>query len=109
MLPIILAAAQAAEDECQQNQDIACKIVTSLGFFMQGTPGTYPSQTEKTLAKYKEGTQFNEKAKLNCWGCGGNHSWMRRGIITCPCSTKPQFSCRQKRSTTSKKTTSSKV
>ncbi len=38
MLPVILTAAQAAKDECQQIQDIACKIVTSQGFFVQGMP-----------------------------------------------------------------------
>ncbi len=55
MLPIILAAVQAAEDECQQIKDIARKIVTSQGFFMQGTPSAkaYPSQAEMTIAKYK--------------------------------------------------------
>ena len=60
MLPVILAAGQAAKDECQQIQDIACKIVTSQGFFMQGMPGAkaYPSQAETTIAQYKEGTQF---------------------------------------------------
>jgi hypothetical protein len=58
MLPIILATVQADEDECQQIQDIACKIVTSQGFFMQGMPDAkvYPSQAETTIAQYKEGT-----------------------------------------------------
>jgi hypothetical protein len=62
------------------------------GFFMQGTPSAkaYPSQAEMTIAKYKESTQFKERVKLHCWDCGGDHSWMRRGVITCPCSTEPQ-------------------
>jgi hypothetical protein len=92
MLQIILAAAQAAKDKCQQIQDIACKIVTSQGFFMQGMPSAkaYPSQAETTIAKYKEGTQFKERVKLHCWGCGGDHSWMCHDIITCLCGTEPQ-------------------
>jgi hypothetical protein len=28
--------------------------------------------------------------KLHCWGCGGNHSWMRKGKIVCPRGTNPQ-------------------
>jgi hypothetical protein len=62
MLPIILAAVQATKDKCQQIQDIACKIVTSQGFFMQGMPSAkgYPSQAETTIAQYKEDTQFKE-------------------------------------------------
>jgi hypothetical protein len=92
ILPIILAAAQAAKDKCQQIQDITRKIVTSQGFFMQGTPGAkaYPSQAETTIAKYKECTQVKERVQLHCWGFSGNHSWMHRGVITCPCSTEPQ-------------------
>ncbi len=40
MLPVILAAAQAAEDECQQIQDIAHKLVTSQDLYAryQGIP-----------------------------------------------------------------------
>jgi hypothetical protein len=100
MLPVILVAAQAAKDECQQIQDIACKIVTSQGFFMQGTPGAkvYPSQAETTIAQYKEGTQFKDQVKLHCWGCGGNYSWMRCGVVTCPRGTEPQFLTKAKAS-----------
>jgi hypothetical protein len=55
MLPIIIAAVQAAKEKCQQIQDIARTIVTSQGFFVQGTPGAkvYPSQAETTNAEYK--------------------------------------------------------
>jgi hypothetical protein len=76
MLPVILAAVQAAKNECQQIQDITRKIVTSQGFIMQGAPSAkaYPSQAETTIAQYKEGTQFKERVKLHFWGCSGNHS-----------------------------------
>jgi hypothetical protein len=98
MLPVILAAAQAAKDECQQIQDIARKIVTSQGFFMQGVPGAkaYPRQAEMTIAQYKEGTQFKEQVKLHCWGCGGDHSWMRRSVVTYPRSTEPHVLAKAK-------------
>jgi hypothetical protein len=50
------------------NPGLTCKIVTSQGFFMQGTPGAkaYPSQAETTIAQYKEGTQFKEQVELHC-------------------------------------------
>jgi hypothetical protein len=98
MLPVVLKAAQAAKDECQQIQNIAGKIVTSQGYFMQGMPGAkaYPSQAERTITQYKEGTQTKEHVKLHYWGCGSNHSWMRRGVVTCPCSTEPQVLAKAK-------------
>jgi len=91
-LAIILQAAQAAEDECNQIQDIARKIVSSQGFFMQaqGAVTANPSRAEKTLARYKDGDTTRERPKLNCWGCGGDHTWMRRGVIECPRGTEPQ-------------------
>jgi hypothetical protein len=65
---------------------------------MQGTPSAkaYPSQAETTIAKYKEGKHFKEKVKLHCWGCGSDHSWMRRCVITCPRSTEPQVLAKAK-------------
>ena len=92
-LSIILQAAQAAEDECNQIQEIARKIVSSQGFFMQahGAAAANPSRAEKTLARYKDGDTTRERPKLNCWGCGGDHTWMRRGVIECPRGTEPQI------------------
>jgi hypothetical protein len=98
MFPVILAAVQAAGDKCQQIQDIARKIVTSQGFFMQDTPSAkaQPSQAEMTMAQYKEGTQFKERVELHCWGCSGNQTWMHHGVITCPCGTEPQVLAKAK-------------
>ena len=53
-LSIILAAAQAAEDEVHQVQDIPCGFIVQ-GFFSAGRSVeeaslAYPSQAEKTLA-----------------------------------------------------------
>ena len=92
-LSVILQAAQAAEDKCNQIQEIARKIVSSQGFFMQaqGTGAANPSRAEKTLARYKDGDSTRERPKLNCWGCGGDHTWIRCGVIECPRGTEPQI------------------
>jgi hypothetical protein len=83
MLPVILAAAQAAKDKCKQFQDIAHSM-----FFASKPSGTsvHASQAEETLQKYKDGVPI----KLNCWGCGEDHLWMTKGKITCPRSKDPQ-------------------
>jgi hypothetical protein len=72
MLPVILAAAQAAEDECKQFQDIACGMLASQGFFasMPSSASVYASQAEQTLQRYKGGVPM----KRICWGCGKDHS-----------------------------------
>ncbi len=53
MLPGILAAAQAAEDECKQFQDIAHGMLASQGFFasMPSGASVHASQAEQTLLK----------------------------------------------------------
>jgi hypothetical protein len=88
MLPVILAAAQAAKDECKQIQDIACGMLASQGFFAS-TPSSasvHVSQAEQTLQKYKDGVPN----KCIYWGCGEDHSWMTKGKITCPRGKDPQ-------------------
>jgi hypothetical protein len=86
-LPFILAAAQSAEDKCKHIQEVAWGMLQSHGFFLQGigSAGTLASQAENTIAKYKD----RPPTKLNCWGCGGNHSWMKAGKIICPHGTEP--------------------
>ena len=81
-LPIILAAAQAAEDECKHIQDVARGMLQSQGFFINSA-GALVSQAEKTLAQHAPPT------KKNCWGCGGDHSWMTAGKVTCPRGSEP--------------------
>jgi hypothetical protein len=85
MLPVILAAAHEAEDARNQIQDIACGMLASQGFFstIVSDASAYASQVKKTIGYYKDGEQC-KRLKLRCWGCGGNHSWMKRGKIVCP-------------------------
>ena len=85
MMSVILSAAQAAEDECKQFQDIARGMLASQGFFASASAGAgagiYASQAEQTLTKYdKDG----KPVRRTCWGCGGDHSWMLKGVIVCP-------------------------
>ncbi len=89
-LSIILAAAQATEDEVHQVQENSRGLI-GQGFFSAGHPieeavPAYPSQAEKTLAQYNpDGTNSNPDRKpLTCWGCSGNHSWMKWKKIACP-------------------------
>ena len=55
-MSVILSAAQAAEDECKQFQDIARGMLASQGFFASASAGAgagvYASQAEQTLTKY---------------------------------------------------------
>jgi hypothetical protein len=66
-------------------------MLASQGFYtvVAGEVGAYVSQAEKTLGKYKD-DKTRERTKLNCWGCGGDHSWMRKGKIVCPQGSNPQ-------------------
>jgi hypothetical protein len=91
MLPTILAAAQAVEDDQNQIQDIAHSMLVSQGFFAKapGNTGTYASQAKHTLGYYKDGA-INVSLPRSCWGCGGNHSWMQKGKVACPRGSKPQ-------------------
>jgi hypothetical protein len=89
-LSIILSAAQSAEDEVRQVQDIARSLVgQGQGFFMQPLYGqqifAYPSQAETTLTQYAGG-DVGGRPPQKYWGCGSlDHVWRRaRGKILCP-------------------------
>ncbi len=86
----ILTAAQAAEDECNQIQEIARGMLISQGFFLHvaAPVGANASQAEKTLSHYNGG-DTGKRPKKNCWGCGGDHSCMRKGTVVCPRGTDP--------------------
>ena len=90
-LSIILSAAQSAENEVRQVQDIARSLVgQGQGFFMQPLYGqqisAYPSQAETTLTQYASGGVAGGRKPQTCWGCGGlNHVWRKgKGKILCP-------------------------
>jgi hypothetical protein len=102
----ILAAAQQAEDEVHQVQEIACGI-TGQCFHYQVPPGVptadtpaspinigaYPSQAKRTLTKYQgnDGSPPGgaktpyERHPVKCFVCGGPHGYQdNNGNITCP-------------------------
>jgi hypothetical protein len=99
----ILAAAQQAEDEVHQVQEIA-RGITGQSFHYAVPPGTpsadtpatpihvgaYPSQAERTLAKYEPSTGAAktpyERIPRKCFGCGSpSHGYQdKEGNITCP-------------------------
>ena len=94
-LPVILAAAQAAEDEVKGVQDIARGLL-GQGFYSNiigDDASAYPSQAEKTLSRYgdrrDDRTKGRERRPLECFGCGGDHSWMKDKKIVCPRGTEP--------------------
>jgi len=110
-LSIILAVAQAAEDEVQQVQDIARGLINQ-GFFLavsgaQAHPSqaetratAYPSQAEKTLTQYgtpPDGGKTPTKKIQHCWGCDGNHSWHKGKEIVCPSKNDPAAQAKAKR------------
>ncbi len=96
-LPIILTAAQAAEDEVKGVQEI--RGLLGQGFYSNviGNDATaYPSQAEKTLSCYsgrrsddRDCGRDRAQSKKECFGCGGNHSWMADKKIMCLCRTDP--------------------
>ena len=92
-LSIILYAAQAAEDEVHQVQDIARSLV-GQGFFSMAYGGqqisAYPSQAETTLNQYAGGGGGGRKPSF-CWGCGKDgHPWRRgKGPVVCPMKDDP--------------------
>ena len=51
-LLVILAAAQAAEDECKHIQEVVHSMLQSQGFFMQDAVGTLTSQAENSLKQH---------------------------------------------------------
>jgi len=94
-LPVILAATQAAEDEVKGVQDIARGLL-GQGFYSNiigKDASAYPSQVEKTLSCYvdrrDDRTKGCERRPLECFGCGGDHSWMKDKKIVCPHGTEP--------------------
>jgi len=94
-LPVILAAAQAAKDEVKGVQDIARGLL-GQGFYSNiigNDASAYPSQAEKTLSRYgnrrNDRTKGRERRPLECFGCGGDHSWMKDKKIVCPRGTEP--------------------
>jgi len=50
-LPVILAAAQATEDECKHIQDVARGMLQSQGFFLNSA-GALASQAKNTLKQH---------------------------------------------------------
>jgi hypothetical protein len=82
-LPVILAAAQAAKDKVKGVQDIARGLL-GQGFYSNiigNDASAYPSQAEKTLSRYgdrrDDHTKGRECRHLECFGCGGDHSWIK--------------------------------
>ncbi len=85
-LPVILAATQAAKDEVKGVQDIARGLL-GQGFYSNiigDDASAYPSQAEKTHSRYgdrrNDRTKGRERRPLECFGCGGDHSWMKEKI-----------------------------
>ena len=94
-LPVILAAAQAAKDKVKGVQDIARGLL-GQGFYSNiigDDASAYPSQAEKTLSSYgdrrDDRTKGHECRPLECFGCGGDHSWMKDKKIICPRRAEP--------------------
>ncbi len=110
----ILAAAQQAEDEVHQVQEIA-RGIHGQSFHMFHIPpgipnaetpappvvGAYSSQAKRTLANYQagpgtptgDGTPYNQSqcCPLKCFGCGGPHGYQdKNGNITCPYGHNPK-------------------
>jgi hypothetical protein len=96
-LPTILAAAQAAKDEVKGVQDIACGLL-GQGFYTNTTSNdaaAYPSQAKKTLSRYSNGGGGSncgrncEQRPKKCFGCSGDHSWMKNKKVVCPWGSNP--------------------
>jgi len=108
-MPIVLAAAQQAEDEIRSVQEIARGAIGQT--FVANVVGAYPtaaiqafkSQAETTLDNYQSGGESidsrstgtnRSKGKPECFGCGEPHPWMRKlssgeHKIVCPNKDKP--------------------
>ena len=91
-LVVILAAAQAAEDKVKQMQDIA-RGMLGQGFFLNVIGGNsapaFPSQAEQTLNPYSGGGNQRDRQPLKCFGCGGDHPWMKNKKVMCPKAKEP--------------------
>ena len=73
---------RAIKAECQINreQKNIREIMNSHSTFLASPANVNVSTAEKAIKTYKDGT------KLDCWGCGGNHSWYsaREKKVVCP-------------------------
>ena len=69
-----------AEYQISREQKNIREIMNSHSTFLTSPVNVNVSTAEKAIKTYKEGT------KLDCWGCGGNHSWYsaREKKIVCP-------------------------
>ena len=85
-LPLILQAAQQAEDELTAIQEIARNAV-GQAFLANGS--ALASQAENTLSTYQQKSSHDRgrgtagRKKPECFGCGGEHPWMVNGEIVC--------------------------
>ncbi len=96
-LPTILVAAQAAKDKVKEVQDIARGLL-GQGFYNNATgddAAAYPSQAKKTLSRYSNGGGGSNRSRnckqcpKECFGCGGNYSWMKNKKVVCPWGSDP--------------------
>jgi hypothetical protein len=57
-------------------------MLASQGFSTSpvGDASAYASQAEKKISYYKD-SERRKRPKLSCWGCGGDHSWMKKGKV----------------------------
>ncbi len=76
-------------------QDIARGLL-GQGFYSNvigDNASAYPSQAEKTLSRYgdrhDDRTKGRKRRPLECFGCGGDYSWMKDKKIVCPRGTEP--------------------
>ena len=108
-LPIVLAAAQQAEDEIRSVQEIArgaigqTLIANVVGAYPAAAVQAFPSQAENTLDRYQsDGESVDSRSTgtnrsrgtPECFGCGEPHPWMRKTStgehkIVCPNKNKP--------------------
>jgi hypothetical protein len=47
------------------------------------------SQAEQTIDHYSGGGNQHDRLPLKCFGCGGNHPWMKSKKIVCPKAKEP--------------------
>ncbi len=96
-LPTILVVAQAAKYEVKGVQDIARDLL-GQGFYTNATgndAAAYPSQAKKTLSCYSNGGggsdwgRDRKRRPKECFGCGGDHSWMKNKKFVYPWGSNP--------------------
>ena len=74
-----------AEYQLKRESNTIKEIMNSHSTFMS-QPSAYVSTAEKAIKSYKE------TKVLNCWGCGGDHSWWSAQLqkVVCPKADDPQ-------------------